>query len=148
MDRLVTYLNKHDIDYEIIKHDKQINSAHEGANYFGIDIGQTAPTIILKTEQGFYALVISGDYGRVNLDDLGELLKVQQVKLAKPNEIEKVTGYKVGSIPLVSHELPTIIDRQLRRYTYVYGGTGISQTTLKIKPYDLEKLNNIVGYIR
>jgi Ala-tRNA(Pro) deacylase len=36
----------------------------------------------------------------------------------------------------------------LYRYTYVYGGTGIPQTTLKIQPKDIEKLNKVIGYIR
>jgi prolyl-tRNA editing enzyme YbaK/EbsC (Cys-tRNA(Pro) deacylase) len=147
MDKLVAILNKYDIDYEIIKHNKQINTAQEGAEYFGINIGQTAPTLILKTEKGYYALIISGDYGKVNFDLLREMLKVQQVKLAKPIEVEQLTGCKIGSIPLVNHGLPTIIDRQLNRFTYVYGGTGIPQTTLKIHPNDIAKLNDVVGYI-
>ena len=148
MDRLITILNKYNIEYEIIKHNKQINIAQEGADYFGINIGQTAPTLILKTEKGYYALIISGNYGRVNFEILKEILKVQQVKLAKPNEVEHVTGYKIGSIPLINHRLLTIMDSQLNGFTYVYGGTGISHSTLKIRPNDIAKLNDVVGYIR
>lgn len=148
MDRLLTVLNKKDIEYEIINHSIQINTAEEGADYFGIDIGQTAPTLILKTEKGYYALIISGDYGRVNFEMLKEILKVQQVKLAKPNEVEQVTGCKIGSISLINHELPTIMDRQLNRFTYVYGGTGVPHSTLKIRPDDIAKLNNVICYIR
>ncbi|TCO67886.1 aminoacyl-tRNA deacylase [Marinisporobacter balticus] len=148
MDRLVTNLNKYNIEYEIINHSKKINTAQEGADYFGINIGQTAPTLILKTENGYYALIISGDYGRINFEIIKEMLKVQQVKLAKPTEVEQVTGYKIGSIPLINHGLPVIMDRQLNRFTYVYGGTGISHATLKISPNDIAKLNNVVSYIR
>lgn len=46
--------------YEIIHHDKPILSKQDGANYFGIDVGQTAPTLVLKTEKGFFALILSG----------------------------------------------------------------------------------------
>lgn len=148
MNRLITLLNEHDIDYEIIKHTKQISTAQEGAEYFGIHIGQTAPTLIIKTEKGFCAVIISGDYGRLNFTTLGELLRVEQVKLAKPNEVEKVTGCSVGSVSLINHGLPTILDRQLYRFTYVYGGTGMPQTTLKIQPGELERLNEIIGYLR
>lgn len=148
INKLIPYLDKHKIQYEVIKHKKQINTAKEGADYLGIDIGQTAPTLILKTEQGYYALIISGDYDRVNLQGLRELLKARQVKLAKPSEVEQITGYKVGSIPIINLGLPTILDRQLNRYTYVYGGTGTLQSTLKIKPIDIEKLNKIIGYLR
>lgn len=44
MDTLTNLLDKNRIEYEIIRHDKQIHTAQQGAEYFGIDIGQTAPT--------------------------------------------------------------------------------------------------------
>lgn len=148
MDKLLSLLDEHHVDYEIIRHTKQLNTAQEGAEYFGIEIGQTAPTLILKTENGYISLIISGDYGRVNFDELREKLSVKQIKLAPPKEVEQVTGSKIGSVSLINNELPTILDSQLNRFEYVYGGTGIPQTTLKIRPCDLEKLNKIVGYIR
>ncbi|AOT72964.1 hypothetical protein Gferi_02780 [Geosporobacter ferrireducens] len=148
MDKLISILDKHETEYEIIKHTKQINTAQEGADYFGIEIGQTAPTLILKTEKGFFALIISGDYGRVDFKIIKELISVKQVKLATPKEVEQVTGSKVGSVSLINESLPTIIDKQLNRFSYVYGGTGIPQTTLKLRPNDIAKLNKIVGYVR
>ncbi|WP_410511513.1 YbaK/EbsC family protein [Paenibacillus sp. BR2-3] len=148
MDKLVSLLDEQDIDYEIIKHLKQINTAKEGAEYFGIEIGQTAPTLILKTEKGFLGLILSGDHGRVNFSTIREILSVEQVKLASPKEVEQVTGSKIGSVSLINKEIPTILDSQLNRFKYVYGGTGVPQTTLKIRPCDIEKLNEIVGYIR
>jgi prolyl-tRNA editing enzyme YbaK/EbsC (Cys-tRNA(Pro) deacylase) len=148
MEDLISILEKNNIDFEIINHDKEINSAQEGADYFGIDIGQTAPTLILKTDKGFYSLIISGDYGRVDLHSLKELVQVQEIKLAKPKEVEQTTGSKIGSVSLINQDIPTIIDRELYRFTYVYGGTGIPQTTLKIQPKDIEKLNKVIGYIR
>ena len=74
MDELVSILEKYKIDHEIMKHTKQINSAQEGAEYFNIHVGQTAPTLILKTDKGYYTLIISGDYGRVNLELIKDLL--------------------------------------------------------------------------
>ncbi|MDQ0088512.1 prolyl-tRNA editing enzyme YbaK/EbsC (Cys-tRNA(Pro) deacylase) [Paenibacillus anaericanus] len=147
MDKLTSILEEQDIEYEILEHREQINTAQEGADYFGIDIGQTAPTLILKTEKGFYALIVSGDYGRVNLDTIKELISVEQVKLASPKEVEQVTSSKIGSVSLVNPGIPTILDNQLNRYAFVYGGTGIPQTTLKIRPSDLERVNEIEGYI-
>ncbi|HTG68571.1 MAG TPA: hypothetical protein VL921_04865, partial [Candidatus Udaeobacter sp.] len=63
MEQLITVLNNRQIEYEILKHGKKIHSAQEGAEYFGIEIGQTAPTLILKTDKGYYSLILSGDYG-------------------------------------------------------------------------------------
>lgn len=148
MEQLISILNNKHIDYEIIEHSKEINTAQEGAEYFGIHIGQTAPTLILKTDVGYFSLIISGDFGRVDLETMNDLLKVQEIKLAKPKEVEQVTGSRIGSVSLINPSLPTIIDRELYRFPYVYGGTGKARSTLKIPPRDLEKLNKIIGYIR
>lgn len=148
MEELISILEDNQIDYEIIKHTKQITTAQEGAEYFGIHIGQTAPTLILKTDAGFISLIISGDFGRVDFDVLKDLLKAQEIKLAKPKEVEEVTGSRVGSVSLINPKLPTILDRELNRFSFVYGGTGETESTLKISPKDLEKLNKVIGYIR
>ncbi|MFD3258110.1 aminoacyl-tRNA deacylase [Paenibacillus lentus] len=148
MEDLISILEKNNIDFKIISHDKEINSAQEGADYFGIDIEQTASTLILKTDKGLYSLIISGNYGRVDLHSLKELLQVKEIKLAKPMEVEQATGSKIGSVSLINLDIPTIIDRELYRFAYVYGGTGVPQTTLKIQPKDIEKLNKVIGYIR
>jgi prolyl-tRNA editing enzyme YbaK/EbsC (Cys-tRNA(Pro) deacylase) len=148
MDKLLQLLTKNQVDYEIIKHNKQINTAQEGAEYFGIQIGQAAPTLILNTDKGYYSLIISGDYGRVDLHSMKELLGVQKIKLAKSEEVERVTGSTIGSVSLINIGLPTIMDRELYRFSYVYGGTGMPQTTLKISPRDIENLNEVIEYLR
>ncbi|MGF7031579.1 prolyl-tRNA editing enzyme YbaK/EbsC (Cys-tRNA(Pro) deacylase) [Paenibacillus mucilaginosus] len=148
MDKLISLLKSQHVDFEVIEHGKPIHTAQEGADYFGIHIGQTTPTLLLKTDKGYYALVISGDYGRVDPVHLKELFHFQEIKLAKPQEVEKVTGSTVGSVALINPDIPTFIDRGLYRFDYVYGGTGVPQTTLKIRPKDIEKLNHTVGYIR
>ena len=147
MDQLIAILTRKQVNYEIIEHSEQINTAQEGAEFFGIDIGQAASTLILKTDKGYYSLIISGDHGRVDLESMKELLQVQEIKLAKPKEVEQVTGCKVGSVSLINPNLPTIIDRELYNFSYIYGGTGVPQTTLKISPKDIERLNEVIGYI-
>lgn len=148
MNQLELVLSENKIEYEILIHEVAIQSAQEGADYFGIEIGQTAPALVLKSEKEYFALIISGDYGRINFEELKEILNCDELKLAKPKEVEQITGFTVGTVPLIGHELPTVFDHQLNRYSYIYGGTGYSNSTLKISPSDVEKLNNIVAYVR
>lgn len=148
MSDLVSFLEGNNISFEIIEHDKPIQTAYEGAAYFGIELGQTAPTLILKSEAEYYSIIISGDFGRIDLEDLKASLMCNELKLAKPKEVEQITGYTVGTVPLIGHGLPTVMDRQLKRYPFIYGGTGLKNATLKIDPSDVEKLNNVIGMIR
>jgi len=53
MENLKAILKKNTYSYELIFHETSLRSAQEGADYFNIDIGQTAPTLIIKTDTGF-----------------------------------------------------------------------------------------------
>lgn len=147
LDGLTALLNGRGIEHEILRHTKQLHTAREGADYFGIDIGQTAPTLVVATDKGWYAVILSGDYGRVDMERLKELLSVQHARLAKPDEVEKVTGCRIGSVPLVHQGLPVVLDKSLNRFEYVYGGTGTPQTTLKIRPADLAVVNEVAAFL-
>jgi len=146
MDNLIMILQEKKVEFEIIHHDKPLRTAQEGADYFGIEIGQTAPTLVLKSEKGFFAMIVSGNRGRVNLEKVAVILGCDQLKMANPKEVQQTTGYTVGSVSLVL-SLPCIVDRELFRYSFIYGGTGEPATTLKIAPAALEKLNQVIAYL-
>lgn len=146
MDNLKAILQEKGVQYEIIHHEKQIRTAQEGADYFGIEIGQTAPTLVLKSEKGYFAMIVSGNRGCVNLEEVSDILGCNQLKMATPKEVQQITGYTVGSVSLVL-SLPCIVDRGLFHYPFVYGGTGEPASTLKIAPNELEKLNQVVVFL-
>lgn len=133
--------------YELIPHKSPIRSCDEGAKYFNIDKGQTAPTLILKTENEYYSLIISGDRDKVDFSQISNLLGEKKVKLANPKEVNQITGFNVGSIPLVGLDLPCIIDKSLYKFKYIYGGSGELTLTLKIDPAALKDLNNFHAYL-
>ncbi len=144
MDNLIASLQETGVQFEIINHKKQIRTAQEGADYFGIEIGQTAPILVLKSEKGYFAVIVSGSRGRVNLEEVSRILGCKQLKMATPKEVQKITGYTIGSVPLVGLSLPCIVDRGLFRFPFIYGGTGESTSTLKITPSALKKLNQVI----
>lgn len=143
MEQLQSILKGCKYTYELIQHEKAILSAQDGADYFGIEIGQTAPTLILKTDKGFFALIVSGSRGKVNLNEVAEALGCIEVKLASRKEVKEVTGYELGSIPMAGLKLPCVIDNNLYRYPFIYGGTGEPTCTLKIEPQALQELNHV-----
>ncbi|WP_199426753.1 aminoacyl-tRNA deacylase [Thermaerobacillus caldiproteolyticus] len=147
MDNLKSILQENEVQFEIIHHESPIRTAQEGADYFGIEIGQTAPTLVLKSEKGYFAMIISGGRERVNLEEVSEILGCNQLKMATPKEVQKITGYTVGSVPLIGHSLPCIVDKELFRYPFIYGGTGDPTSTLKMPPHALEKLNQVVALL-
>ncbi|MCO7126453.1 YbaK/EbsC family protein [Sporolactobacillus shoreicorticis] len=133
--------------YEIIQHDQPILTREDGSKYFGIDVGQTAPTLIIKTDKGFFALIISGSREKISFDQIARTLNCKHAKLASPKEVQKVTGFHVGSVALIGLHLPCLIDKSLFKFDYVYGGTGNATSTLKISPQALVELNSSVDFL-
>ncbi|MCP3772209.1 YbaK/EbsC family protein [Paenibacillus sp. MZ04-78.2] len=147
MNQIAAFLQERQASFELLTHERPIRSAKEGAEYFGIEPGQTAPALILKSGEQYWLMIVSGDRGRVDLEDVPHRLGCPGLKMASPQEAENVTGFKVGAIPLVGLSLPCIMDRRLYRYTHIYGGTGELTSTLKICPADVEKWNQEVAWL-
>lgn len=147
MGDLQSLLKDNNIPYELIEHDIAIRTAQEGATYFGINVGQTAPTLILKTDKGFFSLIVSGNRGYIDFEEVATIIGCKKVKLAGAKEVEEVTGFVVGSIPLVGLDLPCVLDKRLFKYSNIYGGSGKATQTLIVDPSALEKLNRIVAVI-
>ena len=145
LENLKSFLQKNNANFELITHKQPIYSLQEGVKYFGIDLAQAAPIIIIKIEKFFFAVIVSGERGRINLKFIANLLGYKKGRLATKDEVKKITGFYPGSIPLIGHSLPCILDQRLFRYSFVYGGSGDLSCTLKINPKDLERLNKIVA---
>ncbi|PXV59369.1 prolyl-tRNA editing enzyme YbaK/EbsC (Cys-tRNA(Pro) deacylase) [Dysgonomonas alginatilytica] len=135
-------LTKSECDYEIIQHDKPILKTEDADEYF--DSSKAAPVFIVKTEKGFYAMILSNQYNRIDFKKLALDLGFSKIKLAEKSDVLKVTGYEVGSIPLIGHDLPCLFDKVLLAFDYIYGGTGNKFHTLKIKPQEIIKLSSDV----
>ncbi|CQR74252.1 prolyl-tRNA synthetase [Sporomusa ovata DSM 2662] len=138
-------LEKSGFLFELIYNESPIRTAQEGADYFNVDIAQIVPTLILYTGIGFHVLVISGARGHVNFKEIKHLLHCKNVRLATKEEVKSVTGFSVGNVPMFGIPLPYIVDKRLLQFSFVYGGLGEENTTLKVDPRALFNLNKVVG---
>lgn len=142
IDDLRAMLKKQDVMFEIIQHEIPIKSKQDALGIFKIE--ESAPTLIIKTEVGFYAVIISGERDKIDFKMIKDLLGCKEIGMAKKKEILDVFGMQAGQVPLIGHNLPCIIDNRLFKREYVYGGTGNWYYTLKINPNALVKANNVV----
>jgi len=146
MQELQDILKAFPYKFEIIEHESPIRSREDGKKFFGIEYGQTAPTLILKTDTSdFYALIISGKREKIEFEKVAKILGCTKVKLASPKEVKTITGFEVGSVRLVGLKLPCILDEELFNYDFIYGGTGQPTYTLKIQPQALKEMNQVIA---
>lgn len=81
----------------------------------------------------------------MDFKEIARVLGCERVELVNRNEVQGITGCQVGSISMLV-ELPCILDRMLFRYPFIYGGTGKPNSTLKVSPTDLERVNQVVAF--
>ncbi len=133
-------LERERAEYELLRNEGLLRSAEEGARAWGIEIGRTAPALILSDGESLRVLVACGAGGRVDLPRLAERWGRPGLRLARGSELRRM-GLVPGLIPLVGLPLPHGIDEGLFRHESVYGGTGHPDWTLRIPPRELLRLN-------
>jgi len=145
LDKLRMLLQKNNITYDIIYNEKPFYTVNDAKEYY--KISQTAPVLVLSTDKGYFALIKAGDRKRIDFELIKKVLQCEKVKLASKKEVMEATGYEVGNVPLVGHGLPSILDTRLLLQSFIFGGTGDLNFTLKIDPRYIEKVNEIVAKI-
>lgn len=73
-------------------------------------------------------LVVANGSSRISYKRLANYLGLsrRQVRMAKPEQVKALTGYKVGAVPPFGHlrPLPTLIDENVLQQDEIYGGGG------------------------
>ncbi len=123
-------------EYAILEHEATIATARQGAESGLGTLRNMAPAFILKTEAGYLAAVIRGDT-RLAYKKIKQRLGLKNVSLAGPEQVREVSVAEVGYVSLVNPGLKTIVDEKLLEVDVVYGGCGVPNTTLQIRPADL-----------
>ncbi len=126
-------------DYEILTHPGAILTSEDGVKRGMGNLAEMAPTFILETEKGYLAAIISGET-RLSYKKIKKTLGLKNVSLAKAEVVLRETGAQVGSVSLVNPNLPTIIDTRVEQFRAVFGGCGIPNHTLRIRPIDLIRI--------
>jgi len=144
-EKLQEYLKENNCSFEIIEHDEPIRIAADALKYFSLE--QLAPTLVLESENGLFTYIGSVGQGKTDFKQLKQQLGLTKMKLAPKRKIMKATGCIAGRVPLIGHGLPCVFDDTLLTQDFIYGGTGDEFKTLRIKPQDVVRLNNVIKHI-
>lgn len=139
--RLKETLDAAGINYVIHVHSLAVHSAQDGVEQGFGGLANMAPTLILWSENNYLAAIVRGDT-RVSYKKIKRYLKLKNLSLASPEQVQQVTGSKVGYVSLINSGVATIIDNRIAEIDTIYGGCGIPNYTLQISPQDLIALTS------
>ena len=135
--------------YQLLPQTRPLRSAEDGAAYFGIAFGQTAPVLLVEADPSQRLLcLLAGDRGRLDLAQAASLLKVPKLTPVKYKRVYDITGFEPGNMPLFGLNFPCLFDEALLRYPLVYGGSGQENLTLAVDPRALLALHQIAARLK
>lgn len=129
------------IKYELIPHSESGKTTNDAQKVLGIPKKNILKTLLLKSNGSYLAVILSGER-MLDFDKLKKLTGYEEIKMAKKEEIEKVTGYKSGGLPpIVFKDLcTTYVDDRVMTKEYVVGAGGSEYYGFKISPKEFLKL--------
>ena len=142
VETLNRFLKTHQARFRLIRHERPIVRREEAEGIFPPE--QAVSTLILQSGAGLIAALAGSGRGRLDLNQLKLRLNVPSLTLAPPHRVKEKTGFAVGAAPLIGHGLPCLVDKGIRPFDFIYGGSGDPLCTLEIAPEDVIRLNKVI----
>lgn len=145
IERVRNFLANKAPDLSIIEFEADTSTSVLAAQALGTEVGQIAKSMVFKTKNSDYLMVVSTGDSRVNSKAVKELAG-SKASMANAEEVLAVTGFSPGGVcPFgPKTELPIYLDESLKRYDLVYAAAGTSNSVL---PVTFDQLQSITGGI-
>ena len=129
------------LDKEIHSFEESTHNSALAAETLGVEVGQIAKTILLLVDESPVVVVISGDM-RVDLKKVRAKRNGRKVRLAGPEDVVALTGFKVGAVSPVAlpEGIPIYLDRSLERFGTIYPSAGETNNMFRTTPAELASL--------
>ena len=132
-------LTSNQIEFEETEHEA-VYTSHKAAQVIGLEAEEAGvKSLILKTKEGAFILVLNPGNKKADTKKIAELEGTKSVYFASPEEVIKVTGIPIGSIPPFGHKtkLKTYLNEELLDCEYLYFNPGSHTKTIKMPSKDL-----------
>ena len=141
LDRARKYLDQFGLGLEPREHEQTTKTSVEAADALGVEVGQIAKSILFRAGESYGLFVAAGDI-KIDSKKVKALLGGGKVRIAKPDEVEEKTGYRVGGVcPFdVDSNIPIFLDKSMERFDKVFSAAGSSHSYLPITLVQLEQV--------
>ena len=114
-------------------------SAADAAAAIGSTVSQIAKSLVLSAGQETILVIASGS-NRISLEKISALTG-QRARMARADDIKRITGFSIGGIPPLGHDLKlrTFIDADLFNYTEIWAAAGTTHAVFRTSAQDLLK---------
>lgn len=134
---------------EIFSHPRRSGRTTEQARLaLGVKNRFILKVLLFKSREEYVVAIVTGDR-RVNTERLERVSGLRDLRLAKLEDIESLTGFSAGGIPpFVFKDLCTVfVDEEVMKRRFVVGSAGSEYAGVKFPPQELLKLGYSIARI-
>ena len=133
-------LTEKGIPFELLEHEP-VYTSEQAAKARGLDSAKfNAKAMIFRAGDTFILVVSPGDR-KIDTKRIAQLESAKHISLASPEEVERIAGVKIGSVPPfgLKTQLKTYVNEEILQNEYVYFNCGSHTRSIKMLAKDLPK---------
>jgi Cys-tRNA(Pro) deacylase len=120
-----------------------VYTSQQAAQVIGLQTEEAGvKSLIFKTKEAEFILVLNPGNKKVDDKKIAQMENTKTLFFAKPDEVEKVAGIPIGSVPPfgLKTKLKTYLNEALLECEYLYFNPGSHTKTIKLRSEDLLKV--------
>ena len=134
--RIKSLLDANGVRHRVIDHEP-VYTSEKAAQVRGTELGQGAKAMVFAADRRAVLLVVAA-HRRINSKLFKKQYKVKDLRLMNSEEVTRITGLTVGSIPPFGNvlDLPTYVDRSLLENEEIAFNAGSHTKTIVMPCHD------------
>jgi prolyl-tRNA editing enzyme YbaK/EbsC (Cys-tRNA(Pro) deacylase) len=121
------------LDVEVRNLEAPTATVHQAAEAVGCGDAQIAKSVVFICDGEPVVCIASGSH-RVDPDLLADVFDCAEIRQASPDEVRAATGYSVGGVAPLGHDLPTVLDEALLEHGCVWAAGGDGHSLFEVDP--------------
>ena len=114
-------------------------TALDAANAIGVQVGQIVKSLVFLVDGAPTMALVAGD-NRLDEAKLAAATGGDGVERADGDAVRAATGFPIGGVPPIGHELPVYVDEDLLGYDEVWAAAGTWTEVFPIAPTELVRV--------
>lgn len=114
-------------------------TADDAAAAIGVEVGQIVKSLVFLVDGAATMALVAGD-NRLDERKLSAACGGGTVERADADAVRAATGFPIGGVPPIGHDLAVYVDEDLLRFDEVWAAAGTWTDVFAITPTDLVRV--------
>lgn len=141
-EKIINFLNDSQVNYKLVEIDLN-NSSEENSRMIGTTSSQEVKSLLLIGDEKTYFAIV-GRSNKIDFSKLKKILGVKNLTMVIPEEVKKITGVEIGSVPPFGNliKIPVYFDSALTKEDKIAFSAGTNNKIIVMTPSDFVKIIN------